>query len=197
MIDLHTSGPSVYLDRWVWIQFACAMKGRPREPGDVEVLAAVQHASAAGVEFTLMSTYYVESLTTRARRQRIDLARTIASISNCCALRSRRELLRHRMLHAMWMHFGLHAFRPSPPEPLGVEVFWAFLGKQLPLRISGPEGPLDLDTIPGLLQRLRQMAQWEEVQFSVRHAQRAAHRLAPTWIPTRGANRGWSTTSCL
>jgi len=141
------------------------MKGRPREPSDAEVLGAVQQASAAGVAFPLTSTYYLESLTTRDPRQRIDLARTIASISNCCALRSRRQLLRHQMLHAMWMHFGRPTFRPRPPEALGVGVFWAFLGKQVPLRVSGPDGPLDPDTIPGLPQRLRQMAQWAEVQF--------------------------------
>ncbi len=133
--------------------------------GEAALLESVREAAAGGVAFPLTSTYYIESLTTKNPRQRTDLARTIASITNCSTLRRRQDLLRHQMLHAMHVHFGRPTFRPTQPEPLGVGVFWAMLGHQVPLKISGPDGPVDPATLPGGPGLLRQMAQFAEVQF--------------------------------
>lgn len=163
--DLHTARPSVFLDRWVWIRLARAANGEPKEPGDSSILESVRDAAAGGVAFPLTSTYYIESLTTKNPRQRTDLARTIASITNCSTLRRRRDLLRHQMLHAMHVHFGRPTFRPAPPEPLGVGVFWAMLGRQAPPRVNGPDGRVDPSTLPGGPGLLRRLAQFAEVQF--------------------------------
>jgi hypothetical protein len=165
LFDFRTPRPSVFLDRWVWIRLARAAKGERYEPLDREALEAVRVAASAGVAFPLTSTYYIESLTTTDPRQRTDLARIIASITSCSTIRRRHDLVSHQMLNAMHLHFGRPAFRPRVPEVLGVGVFWAFLGKQVPLVIHGPTGRVDPDSVPGLSVSLRQMAQWAEVQF--------------------------------
>jgi hypothetical protein len=162
---LQTDRPSVFLDRWVWIRLARAARGRPREPGDTTALEAVRAAAASGVAFPLTSTYYIESLTTSDPRQRADLARTIASITHCCTLRSRRDLVGHQIRRAMHRQFGRPTFAPKAPEPLGVGVFWTFLGGQAPLKVGTPDGAIDPNSIPGLAGKLRHMAQWAEVQF--------------------------------
>lgn len=167
-MDLHTSRPSVFLDRWVWIRLARAANGVPKDRSDSAVLELVREAADAGVAFPLTSVYYIESLTTHSARQRLDLARTIASITNCSTLRPRRDLVRHQMLNAMHVHFGRPGFRPAPPEPLGVGVFWAMLGRQVPVVVDGREGPVDPATLPGGVGLLRQMAQAAEVHFLAR-----------------------------
>jgi hypothetical protein len=65
----------------------------------------------------------------------------------------------------MHVHFGRPTFRPPPPEPLGVGAFWAMLGRQVPIKLNGPDGPVDPTTLPGGPGLLRQMAQVAEVQF--------------------------------
>src|SRR5829696_3433404 len=99
--DLHTSRPSVYLDQWVWVRLAAAIKGRPRESGDPWTLQAVQEAAAAGVAFPLSPTHYIETSQVRHPRQRQDLALAMAQISYFRTLRGGRVLHRHQMLTAM------------------------------------------------------------------------------------------------
>jgi hypothetical protein len=144
--DLHAGRPAVYLDQWVWVRLAKADLGDPREPSDAAVLAAVKEASARGVLFPLSATHYMETSKITSPRQRGDLARTMAVVSRCRTLRSRRVLLRHQMLHAMHVSFGRPAFRPAPPEVVGAGVMWAFTGELAPLTPRGPDGPVDLST---------------------------------------------------
>ena len=158
----NTSRPLVYLDQWVWISLAKAAIGKPRKTSDADVLAAVQAASANGVAFPLSATHYIETSKITDPRQRRDLARTMASISYCRTLRSRRILLRHQMLHAMHVSFGRPAFRPQPPEVLGTGVSWAFTGCPGPLTLRGPHGPVDPATIvgmPGFLRKANQIGE--------------------------------------
>ena len=89
-LDLHTATPSVYLDQWVWFRLAKAAAGEPREPTDVAVLEAVRDASAAGVAFPLSTTHYMETSKITDPAHRARLARTMASVSRCRTLRSRR-----------------------------------------------------------------------------------------------------------
>lgn len=161
-VDLHMSTPSVYLDQWVWIRLARAAIGTPREASDADVLAAVREASAAGVAFPLSSTHYFETSKITDPRQRADLARIMASVSHCRTLRSSRVLLRHQMLHAMHVSFGRPAFRPRPPEVLGVGVMWAFAGERAPLSLYGPSGKVDAGSIPGMRTWLRKANQYAE-----------------------------------
>jgi len=160
---LHTSRPSVYLDQWVWFRLAKADGGKPREPSDISVLAAVREASAAGVAFPLSSTHYLETSKIKNPRQRAQMARTMASISRCRTLRSARVLLRHQMLCAMRESFGRPAFRPQPPEALGTGVIWAVTGEPGPLTLRGPSGPVDPATIPGMPEFLRKANQFGEM----------------------------------
>jgi hypothetical protein len=133
--DLHPARPCVYLDQWVWIRLARASKGGPQEAFDVRVLAAVQDAAEDGVAFPLSTTHYIETSKITNPRQRLGLARTMASISHCRTLRARKVLLRHQMLYAMHLTFGRPAFRPQPPEVLGTGIRWAFDGE--PQRTHG------------------------------------------------------------
>lgn len=126
---LHPSRPCIYLDQWVWIRLARAANGEPREASDLLVLAAVQDAAAQGVAFPLSTTHRIETSKITSPRQRLDVARTMASISHCRTLRARKVLLRHQMLHAMHLTFGRPAFPPQPPEVLGTGVRWAFYGE--------------------------------------------------------------------
>jgi SRSO17 transposase len=119
MPDLHPVRPCVYLDQWVWIRLAKAANGQPREATDLRVLAAVQDAAAEGVAFPLSTTHHIETSKVTSARQRLDVARTMASISHCRTLRARKVLLRHQMRHAMHLTFGRPACRPQPPEVLG------------------------------------------------------------------------------
>lgn len=137
-MDLHAERPCVYLDKWVWVRLAKAAEGDAREPADVGVLAAVRTAATAGVAFPLSSTHYIELEKTKNPRKRLPVARLMAEVSRCRTLRSRRVLLRHQMLNALHEHVGRPAFRPRPPEPLGVGAAWAFLGSPGAFRLHGP-----------------------------------------------------------
>ena len=106
-----------------------AANGEPREASDLRVLAAVQDAAEKGVAFPLSTTHHIETSKITNPRQRLDVARTMASISHCRTLRARKVLLRHQMLHAMHLAFGRPAFRPQAPEVLGTGVRWAFDGE--------------------------------------------------------------------
>jgi hypothetical protein len=160
--DLHPPRPCVYLDQWVWIRLARAAKGDPREDSDPGVLAAVQDAAENGVAFPLSTTHYIETSEITNPQKRLDVARTMASISHCRTLRARRVLLRHQMLHAMHLAFGRPAFRPQAPEILGTGFRWAFEGKPGPLRLHGPDGPIDPAMIVGMPDFLRKANQVAE-----------------------------------
>lgn len=120
-LDLHPDRPAVYLDQWVWVRLAKADLGEPREPSDAALLAAVREASAGGVLFPLSATHYMETSKITSPRQRGDLARTMASVSRCRTLRSRRVLLRHQMLHAMHLAFGRRLSGPKRRRSSGRE----------------------------------------------------------------------------
>ncbi|MCM8554261.1 hypothetical protein [Streptomyces sp. STCH 565 A] len=119
---LKTAVPLVYLDQWVWVRLTRAAGGAPREPSDMRVLDAVRQATEAGVVFPLSVTHYQERSRITHPRQRTDLARTMASISHCRTLCSRRILLRDQFLEAMHLSIGKPAFGRTPPEPLGIGV---------------------------------------------------------------------------
>src|SRR5580693_8107997 len=89
----------------------------------------------------------------------------MASVSRCRTLRSIRVLLRHQMLQAMHVSFGKSAFRPEPPDVLGIGVMWAFTGKAGPLRLYGPSGPIDPTTLPGMAEWMRSANQYSELRF--------------------------------
>ncbi|WP_329296041.1 hypothetical protein [Streptomyces sp. NBC_01455] len=163
--SLKTTRPSVYLDQWVWVRLASAAIGEPREPTDPQVLAAVRQASEAGVAFPLSMTHYHETARITHPRQRADLARTMASISHCRTLCSGRILLRHQFLDAMHLSFGRPAFRPSPPQPLGIGWGWAFAGTRLQPQLRGPTGPVDPASMPWMPDFLRRAAQFTEYQL--------------------------------
>jgi hypothetical protein len=155
----------VYLDQWVWIRLAKAAKGQPREASDMQVLAAVQDAAAAGVAFPLSATHHIETSKRANPQQRLDIARTMASVSHCRALRARRILLRHQMLHAMHLTFGRPAFRPAAPEVLGTGFRWAFEGEPGPMVLRGPDGLVDPSTITGMPEFLRKANQLAEMMI--------------------------------
>lgn len=161
--DLHPQRPCVYLDQWVWIRLARAANGKPRENSDLEVLAAVRYAAASGVAFPISAVHHIETSKVTDPRQRLDLARTMASISHCRTLRARKVLLRHQMLHAMHLTFGRPAFRPAAPAVLGTGVRWAFEGEPGPMVIRGPDGPVDPATIGGMPDFLRKANQLTEM----------------------------------
>ncbi|RZU36706.1 hypothetical protein EV284_4209 [Streptomyces sp. BK022] len=163
--SLKTAVPSAYLDQWVWVRLASAAIGQPREPSDLQVLAAVRQASEAGVAFPLSVTHYHETARITHPRQRADLARTMASISRCRTLCSGRILLRHQFLEAMHLSFGRPAFRPTPPQPLGIGWGWAYAGTRLQPQLRGPSGPVDPASMPGLPDFLRRAAQFTEYQL--------------------------------
>lgn len=165
--DLHVVRPSVFLDRWVWIRLAAADKGAPRDVGDAKVLEAVRQAALAGVAFPITSAFYVEGLGTKDPRQREDVARTIASVAFCRSIRSWRVLVRHQMLSALHRLAGRPTFPPTPPEALGVGIFWAFLGMHAPPVVHDSNGPIDPATLPGGRGLIRSMAQWGEFQFLI------------------------------
>ncbi|MFI9587846.1 hypothetical protein ACIHCQ_39990 [Streptomyces sp. NPDC052236] len=161
---LRTTPPSVYLDQWVWVRLAQAALGKPRESFDTQVLTAVQEASAAGVAFPLSSTHYFETSQITDPRQRMDVARVMASVSLCRTLRSHAVLLRHQLLHAMHVSFARPAFRPTAPEPLGVGVAWAFQGERSSMDLFDASGRVDSSSIPGLRPWLRRVNQLVEFQ---------------------------------
>ena len=164
--DLHPARPCVYLDHWVWIRLARAANGEPREASDLWVLAAVRDAAADGVAFPLSTTHHIETSKITSPRQRLDLARTMASISHCRTLRARKVLLRHQMLHAMYLTFGRPAFRPQPPEVLGTGIRWAFDGKPGHGVLRGPGGAVvDPATIEGMPEFLRKANQLTEMMI--------------------------------
>ncbi|HUY48521.1 MAG TPA: hypothetical protein VMV92_22845 [Streptosporangiaceae bacterium] len=164
--DLQPARPCVYLDQWVWIRLARAANGKPREASDLRVLAAVRDAAADGVAFPLSTTHHIETTKITSPRQRLDLARTMASISHCRTLRSRKVLLRHQMLHATHLSFGRPAFRPQPPEVLGTGVRWAFDGEPGHGVLRGPDGAVvDPATVEGMPEFLRKANQLTEVRM--------------------------------
>ncbi len=166
LLDLHPARPCVYLDQWVWIRLARAANREPREASDLRLLAAVQDAAAEGVAFPLSTTHYIETSKITSPRQRLDLARTIASISHCRTLRARKVLLRHQMLHAMHLTFGRPAFRPQPPEALGTGIRWAFAGEPGHGVLRGPDGAvIDAATIGGMPEFLRKANQLTEMMM--------------------------------
>ncbi len=153
----------MYLDQWVWIRLAKAANGEPKEASDLQVLAAVRDAAAGGVAFPLSATHHVETSKIKNPRQRLDLARTMASISYCRTLRARQILLRHQMLRAMHVTMGRPTFRPEVPEVLGTGVHWAFLGEPRHLVLRGPDGVVDPETIEGMPRSLRKANQLTEL----------------------------------
>lgn len=165
--DLHSSRPSVFLDRWVWVRLAKALNGDPKEPDDIKVLESVRQAALAGVAFPITSTFYIEGLGTKSDRQRTDLARTIATLAYCRTIRAWSVLVRHQMLNALHDLVGRPAFRPVPPEPLGVGIIWAYLGKQAAPGIYNADGhPVDPDAVlPGGRSMIRKMAQWGDLEM--------------------------------
>ena len=165
VVDLHPARPCVYLDQWVWIRLAKAAKGQPREASDMQVLAAVQDAAAAGVAFPLSATHHIETSKRANPQQRLDIARTMASVSHCRTLRARKILLRHQMLHAMHLTFGRPAFRPKAPEVLGTGFRWAFEGEPGPMVLRGPGGLVDPSTITGMPEFLRKANQLAEMMI--------------------------------
>ncbi|MEU8777189.1 hypothetical protein [Streptomyces sp. NPDC048606] len=163
-LDLHEPTPTVYLDQWVWIRLARAANGSPREASDVDALAAVRDASAAGVVFPLSHTHYFETSKITDPRQRFDLARIMASVSHGRTLRSRQVLMRHQVLHAMYECFGRPTFRPKRPQVLGFGAMWAVTGEHAPLALYGPAGKINVDASPELQSWLRQANQYAEFQ---------------------------------
>jgi len=162
--DMHPARPCVYLDQWVWIRLARAANGEPREASYLRVLAAVRDAAEDGVAFPLSTAHHIETSKITSPRQRLDLARTMASISHCRTLRARNVLLRHQMLHAMHLTFGRPAFRPQPPEVLGTGVRWAFDGKPGHGVLRGPDGAVvDPAAIEGMPEFLRKANQLTEI----------------------------------
>jgi hypothetical protein len=155
----------VYLDQWVWIRLARAANGEPREDSDPQVLAAVQDAAENGVAFPLSTTHHIETSKITNPRNRLDVARTMASISHCRTLRARKVLLRHQMLHAMHLAFGRPAFRPQAPDVLGTGTRWAFDGEPGPLVLRGPDGLVDPATIDGMPEFLRKANQFAELMI--------------------------------
>ena len=69
--------------------------------------------------FPLSMTHHIEMSKITNSRQRLDVARTMASISHCRTLRAHKVLLRHQMLYAMHLAFGRPAFPPRAPDVLG------------------------------------------------------------------------------
>jgi hypothetical protein len=163
--DLHALRPCVYLDQWVWIRLARAASGEPREDSDPQVLAALQDAAENGVAFPLSTTHYIETSKITNPRQRLEVARTMASISHCRTLRARKVLLRHQMLYAMHLTFGRPAFRPQAPDVLGTGMRWAFEGEPGPMVLRGPDGPVDPTTIDGMPELLRKANQLAELMI--------------------------------
>ena len=163
--DLHPSRPSVYLDQWVWIRLARAANGEPHEEADLRVLAAVQASVEDGVVFPLSTTHHIETRKITNPRQRLKIARTMASISHCRTLRARKVLLRHQMLHAMYLTFGRPAFRPQAPEVLGTGLCWAFEGEPRHMNLCGTDGRVDPASINGMPEFLRKANQLTEMMF--------------------------------
>jgi hypothetical protein len=164
-MNMHTQRPSVYLDQWVWVRLARAAVGRASHPDDEAALVAVREASAAGVAFPLSNVHYVETSRIKDPRQRYDLAAVMAPISCCRTLRCHRTLIRHQMLTAMHDTFGRPAFRPAPPEVLGLGVAWAFVGQSGHFRVHGPEGVMTEAVVPGVAAWLRRANQHAEMRL--------------------------------
>lgn len=163
--DLHPPRPCVYLDQWVWIRLARAANGEPREDSDLQVLAGVQDAAENGVAFPLSTTHHIEMSKITDPRQRLDVARTMASIAHCRTLRARKVLLRHQMLYAMHLAFGRPAFRPQAPDVLGTGFRWAFDGEPGHGVLRGPDGLIDPATIDGMPEFLRKANQLTELMM--------------------------------
>ena len=159
--DWHTHMPAVYLDQWVWIRFARVIGREPERRSDVAVLEAVAAAAERGVVFPLSATHYEETARVLDPRQRVALAAVMAPISQLRTLRSQGDLVRHQLLVAMHEMVGRPAFRPSPPEVLGVGVHWAFRGIKAQVRVLDASGQIQ-DVDPSWL---RHASQFFEAQI--------------------------------
>jgi len=161
----HLNRPAVYLDQWVWVSLTRAAKRRPQQPSHALLLDACHAAAADGVAFPLSSTHYFELQRTKDPRQRFDVADVMAPISSWRTLRSRRDLVKHQMRTVLHEQLGRPAFRPAPVKVLGRGVAWAFMGGEMPLRVSGPDDPVTEDEQPGLAAVLRAASQYAEYHF--------------------------------
>ncbi|RYD13993.1 MAG: hypothetical protein EOP90_15715 [Lysobacteraceae bacterium] len=65
------------------------------------------------------------------------LAQVMAEVSYMQSLRSPSVLIEHQLKYAMHRQFGRPTFRPPNPQVLGLGVYWAFVGEQQRLTISG------------------------------------------------------------
>lgn len=141
--------PSAYLDLWVWIRLARAAVGKPDKPTDAKLLEQLGDAADSGVAFPLSWSHYIETSSIGQPRQRMDLARVMASVSHFRTIRSRQDLLRNQLLIAMHDCFGRPTFRPEKLDPLGIGVHWAFRGVEKSLQVHDETGTvIDSEVFP-------------------------------------------------
>lgn len=156
--SLKSAWPTVFLDQWVWIRFAAAAKGRPRNPDDVRAYEAALRAREAGVVFPLSATRYEETGRIRDPQQRQDLADVVAPLSELRALRAQSDLIAQQILVALHETLKRPTFRPSPIQTLGVGAHWAFTGRNAFFKPVAPgDHVVDVDGA-----WLRQVAQFSE-----------------------------------
>lgn len=155
-LSLHSHRPAVYLDQWVWIKLARANRGRPEAPWHLDVLEAVREAAADGVAFPLSATHYLETARIRDPRQRQDLVDVMAPVSAMRTLRGGREPIRHQLLVALHESVGRPAFRPTPPQMLGLGASWAVQGVQASMRVLDSEGSIVDNADPAWLRHVNQ-----------------------------------------
>ena len=162
---MQSERPTVYLDQWVWIRLARALLGRPREKTDTALLEELLAASDVGVAFPLSSIHYIETSGVKDPAQRLALGEVMGRVSHFRTLRYRRALLREQLLVTMHEHFGRPMFRPTPSDPLGIGVHWAFLGKESTLRIYSSETgqPIFSDVVTSEV--LCRWNQWTQVRL--------------------------------
>jgi hypothetical protein len=156
---MKSAWPTVFLDQWVWIRFAAAAKGRPRDPDDARAYEAVGRARDAGVVFPLSATRYEETGRIRDPQQRQDLADVVAPLSELRALRAQSDLIAQQILTALHETLGRPTFRPSPTHTLGVGAHWAFTGRNAFFKPVAP-GDRVAEDVDGAW--LRQVAQFSE-----------------------------------
>lgn len=156
--------PTVYLDQWVWIKLAQADNGA----GSAEAESALKEfrkAAASGVAFPLSTTHYSETLAITDPRQRLEIARTMASVSFMRTLRNPRDLVRNQLLTAMHEQIGRPAFRPPAIEVLHTGAHWAFRGEKVRgFVVGGPEDKL-ADVIKSLPFSPVDLNQWCEMRL--------------------------------
>lgn len=155
---LKLSRPTVYLDQWVWVALAKADNGKGDRKQN-EALQAVRDAAESGVAFPLSTTTYMETLSgVTDPKQRMRLARTVASLSYMRTLRAPQVLIEHQFRTAMHAQFGRPTFRPAPIDVLGQGVHWAFRG-EAGVTLSPPEVEFLVSS-----SALTEMNQWAELR---------------------------------